>query len=121
MPVADADADERKPRGIDPRPHEQSPKECSRVNNDGRIVNVFGPGARAETEAVEETGQASARNESIGVGSGDENVAKIQLAARWAELYAPENGDGLDDALRRFKRAYMYLDSVTKLVEPDDV
>jgi hypothetical protein len=76
--------------------------------------------AQAETDPVEETGKASARSEQIGVGSGDENVAKIQLAARWSEAYAPATGDTLEEALRRFKRAYNFVDSVTKLVEPDE-
>ena len=79
-----------------------------------------GPGARAATDPVEETGRASAMNDRIGVGSGDENVAKIQLATRWAEQYAPATGDTLEEALRRFKRVYNYVDSVTKLVEPDE-
>ena len=79
-----------------------------------------GRGARAESDPVEETGRASAINDRVGVGSGDENVAKIQLATRWAEQYAPETGDTLDEALRRFKRVYNYIDSVTKLVEPDE-
>jgi hypothetical protein len=75
---------------------------------------------RAETSSADERDEAGARGERIGIGSGDENVAKIQLAARWSEEYAPAAGDTLDDALRRFKRAYHYLDSVTKLVEPDE-
>ena len=79
-----------------------------------------GPGVRTESQPVEETGLASARSDKIGVGSGDENVAKIQLAARWAEAYAPRSGDTLEDAVRRFKRVYHYVDSVTKLVEPDE-
>jgi hypothetical protein len=61
-----------------------------------------GPGAPAESDAVEETGRASAVSDRIGVGSGDENVAKIQLASRWAEEYAPMTGDTLEEALRRF-------------------
>ena len=77
-------------------------------------------GAHQSSEPVEQTGQASARSEQIGVGSGDENVAKIQLATRWAEQYAPATGDTLEEALRRFKRVYNYVDSVTKLVEPDE-
>ena len=55
----------------------------------------------------------------IGVAGGDENVAKLQLAARWSEQYAPEERDTLDSALQRFRRAYNYIDSVTKLVDPD--
>ena len=77
-------------------------------------------GARAGSDPVEATGMASARSENIGVGSGDENVAKIQLAARWAEAFAPSSGDSLEEALRRFKRVYTYVDSVTKLVDPDE-
>lgn len=81
-------------------------------------------GQRAETDTesdpVENVGKSSARSEMIGVGSGDENVAKIQLASRWAEQYAPETGDTLEEALRRFKRVYNYVDSVSKLVEPDE-
>jgi hypothetical protein len=87
---------------------------------DERREMMPGRRAQAETDAVEETGKASAMSDRIGVGSGDENVAKIQLASRWAEQYAPETGDTLDEALRRFKRAYNYVDSVTKLVEPEE-
>ena len=79
-----------------------------------------GPGARAETDAVEENDRAGAPSDRISVGSGDENVAKIQLAARWAETYAPPTGDSLEEGLRRFRRVYHYVDSITKLVEPDE-
>ena len=85
-----------------------------------RIDIVGGPGVRAETAPVEETGRTSAPNDRIGVGSGDENVAKLQLAARWAEQFGPDTGDTLEEALRRFKRAYTYIDSVSKLVDPDE-
>jgi hypothetical protein len=70
------------------------------------------------TAPVEDIGKASAPSDRVGVGSGDENVAKIQLATRWAEQYAPAN-DSLDAALQRFQRVYTYIDSVTKLVDPD--
>ena len=90
------------------------------MTDEGRSEAVPGAGARAESQPVEETGLASARSERIGVGSGDENVAKVQLAARWAETYGPATGDSLEEALRRFKRVYTYVDSVTKLVEPDE-
>ena len=94
------------------------------------------PGTAAQTRTGERqveqgtTGQQSPhtildreilRNERISVGSGDENVAKIQLAARWAEQFAPEAGDSLDAALTRFRRAYTYIDSVSKLVDPEGV
>ena len=75
-----------------------------------------GYGAAGASEAP---GAVSARAERISVGSGDENVAKIQLAARWAEQFAPEAGDSLDAALARFRRAYTYIDSVSKLVDPE--
>ena len=90
------------------------------MTDEGRNESVPDPGARAQSDPVEETGQASARSDLIGVGSGDENVAKVQLAARWAEAYAPAAGDSMEDALRRFKRVYTYVDSVTKLVEPEE-
>jgi hypothetical protein len=95
-------------------------KECRRVTDERRSEIVPPAGALADGDPVEETGRASAMNDMVGVGSGDENVAKIQLATRWAEQYAPESGDTLDEALRRFKRVYNYVDSVTKLVEPDE-
>lgn len=64
-------------------------------------------------------GAEAPHSDRIGVGGGDENVAKLQLAARWAELYADGSGDSLEAALVRFRRAYNYLDSVTKLIEPE--
>ena len=58
------------------------------------------------------------RPERIGVGAGDDAVTRIQLAARWAEAYAPENGDSLVSVLKRFRLAYDYLDAVLHGVEP---
>jgi hypothetical protein len=60
------------------------------------------------------------RAERIGVGGGDDNVTRIQLAARWSEAYAPPN-DSLGAILKRFRAAYEYLDAVTHGVEPVDV
>jgi hypothetical protein len=60
------------------------------------------------------------RGDRIGVGGGDDSVSRIQLAARWAESYAPE-GDSLGGALRRFRTAYEYLDAVIHGVEPPDL
>jgi hypothetical protein len=57
----------------------------------------------------------------INVGGGDENVAKIQLAARWSEHFAPDQGDSLDAALQRFQRVYHFVDSVSKLVDPNQL
>lgn len=58
------------------------------------------------------------RSEVISVGAGDDNVVRIQLAARWAERFAPRDGDSLHAALQRFKHAYDYLDAVTHGMEP---
>ena len=60
------------------------------------------------------------RGERIAIGGGDDSVSRIQLAARWAESYAPE-GDSLGSALRRFRTAYEYLDAVIHGVEPADL
>ena len=73
----------------------------------------------------EETGVAGekaekdqGRHDRIGVGGGDDSVSRIQLAARWAEAYAPPAGDSLSNALRRFRTAFDYLDAVIHGVEP---
>lgn len=58
-------------------------------------------------------------NDLIGVQSGDEAVAKLQLAARWAERFAAPNED-LSDVLKRFQYAYRYVDSVTNGVAPGE-
>jgi hypothetical protein len=68
----------------------------------------------AEAAIVQATGR-------INVGGGDENVAKLQLAARWSEQFAPEQGDSLDAALQRFQRVYHFVDSVSKLVDPNQI
>jgi hypothetical protein len=54
----------------------------------------------------------------IGVGGGDETVVRIQLAARWAEAFAPARGDSLHATMQRFRQAYEYIDAVTHGVEP---
>ncbi len=54
----------------------------------------------------------------IGIGGGDDAVTRIQLAARWAERYAPGSGDSLQNMLQRFKTAFEYLDAVTHGIEP---
>jgi hypothetical protein len=84
------------------------------------IEESIGPGTRAEPGSGEGPGVVVARTELIGLGSGDEQVVTLQLAARWAEKYGPEQGDSLEDALRRFRRAYNYVNAVIKLVEPED-
>ena len=69
-------------------------------------------------EKAEKDEKEGGRSERIGVGGGDDGVTRIQLAARWAEAYAPPYGDSLANALKRFRTAYDYLDSVTHGVEP---
>jgi hypothetical protein len=92
-------------------------KESERVMNERRLGMV--PAQMADDPAAEADRPATF-NDRVGVGSGDENVAKIQLATRWSEQYAPETGDTLEQALRRFRRAYNYVDAVTKFTEPDN-
>jgi hypothetical protein len=60
------------------------------------------------------------RGERISIGGGDDSVTRIQLAARWAESYAPEV-DSLGNVLRRFRAAYDYLDAVIHGVEPPEL
>src|SRR5579871_5109341 len=60
------------------------------------------------------------RGERIGVGGGDDSVTRIQLAARWAESYGPDQ-DSLGGMLKRFRAAYEYLDAVIHGVEPPDL
>lgn len=85
-------------------------------NRRGRLSTGI-PLPATEAEDIERLAEARER---IGVGGSDENVAKIQLAARWAEQYAPEPDASLEDTLRRFKRAYQYIDTVVKLLEPEE-
>jgi hypothetical protein len=67
---------------------------------------------------ADDNSQQPAKAERIGVGGGDDAVVKIQLAARWAEVFAPANGDSLAQALKRFRQAYDYVDAVTHGIEP---
>jgi hypothetical protein len=72
-----------------------------------------------DVESTPDAVAVAAVSDRIGVGGGDENVGKLQLAARWSEQFAPEEGDTLDAALQRFRRVYNFVDSVTKLVDPE--
>ncbi|MFN0071218.1 MAG: hypothetical protein ACKVVP_06980 [Chloroflexota bacterium] len=58
-------------------------------------------------------------NELIGVQASDEAVAKLQLAARWAERYAGPT-EQIGDVLKRFRMAYTYVDAVTNGVAPEE-
>ena len=63
-------------------------------------------------------GQGPQRPDAISVGSSDDSVVRIQLAARWAERFSPDEGDSLRAVLDRFRTAYDYLDAVTHGMEP---
>jgi hypothetical protein len=84
------------------------------------IRSISGPGTRAEPGADDAMGVVIARTELIGLGGSDESVVALQLAARWAEKYGSDKDDSLEDALRRFRRAYNYVNAVIKLVDPGD-
>jgi|tagenome__1003787_1003787.scaffolds.fasta_scaffold20442060_2 hypothetical protein len=92
---------------------------------DGSTHDISGPGIPSSNTGSEPGGDDAmgvviARTEVIGLGGSDETVVTLQLAARWAEKYGPDQDDTLEDALRRFRRAYNYVNAVTKLVEPDE-
>ena len=88
------------------------------MTHERRLHGESSEQAQADADP-EQRAEAAEAHDRIGVGGGDEIVAKLQLSARWAEQYAPASGDTLDAALARFRRAYRYLDSVTKLIEPE--
>ncbi|MFN8522422.1 MAG: hypothetical protein U0821_04875 [Chloroflexota bacterium] len=90
------------------------------------------PPAGWESDRVDETGAAAAEGgvakqedkdadknkpQLINV-TGDETVAKLTLAARWAEMYDAREGDSLNAVLARFRRAYGYVDDVLKGIAP---
>jgi hypothetical protein len=76
-----------------------------------------GPGGGGERDDRRDQRDA----QRIGIGGGDDSIARIQLAARWSEAFAPENGDSLPRMLRRFRTAYDYLDAVIHGVEPAEI
>ncbi len=74
----------------------------------------------ARDEKAKEERDRDQRGQRINVGPGDDNLARIQLAARWAEVYAPRT-DSLGSILKRFRAAFEYLDAVTHGVEPPNL
>ena len=89
---------------------------------DGSIEDSHDRVAQAEPRGDSDApGVVVARTELIGLGGGDESVVALQLAARWAERYGSDTDDSLDETLRRFRKAYNYIISVTKLMEPEDL
>jgi len=79
-----------------------------------------GDGGEEVREARDRRDGSGGRPERIGIGGGDDSVTRIQLAARWAEAYAPEP-DSLGHVLKRFRAAYDYLDAVIHGVEPPEL
>jgi hypothetical protein len=77
-----------------------------------------GPGSERDRENGRGKGGPGDR---IGIGGGDDAVVRIQLAARWSEANAPDQGDSLARLLKRFRLAYEYLDAVTHGVEPPEI
>jgi hypothetical protein len=77
-------------------------------------------GGGARDDKAKEERDRDQRGQRINVGPGDDNLARIQLAARWAEFYGPRT-DSLGSILKRFRAAYEYLDAVTHGVEPPNV
>ena len=71
-------------------------------------------------DARDDRGGGNQRADRIGVGSPDDSVTRIQLAARWAEAYGSDS-DSLGQILRRFKTAFDYLDAVIHGVEPPEL
>ncbi len=54
----------------------------------------------------------------IDVRGPDERSAQVQLAARWAERYAPLEGDKERAALERFRITHDYVDDVIHGIKP---
>jgi hypothetical protein len=54
----------------------------------------------------------------IDVRGPDERNAQLQLAARWAERYAPPAGDTERAARERFRITHDYIDDVIRGIEP---
>jgi hypothetical protein len=70
------------------------------------------PTTESETTVLREAGDVL-----ISLSGPSEEVARLQLAARWAERYASPQDD-LRAMLDRFRQAYAYLEAVTHDLEP---
>ncbi|MCC7105635.1 MAG: hypothetical protein IT307_10865 [Chloroflexi bacterium] len=70
--------------------------------------------------AAPQTG-ATATAQIISVGGASEDITMFQLAARWAEKFAPSNGDSLADMLKRYRLAYEFLDAVAHGNKPPEL
>ena len=57
----------------------------------------------------------------IDVRGPDERSARVQLAARWAERYAPPEGDTERAARERFRITHDYVDDVIHGIEPKTI
>lgn len=78
------------------------------------------PHVGVETDEDRGRDDAKHRDERIGVGAGDDAVVRIQLAARWAEVYSSAT-DPLGSVLKRFRAAFDYVDAVTHGIPPQEL
>ena len=78
-------------RMVNPDPGETSAPDRHPIDPPTRLIDVRGP---------------------------DERGACEQLAARWAEKYAPREGDHGSAALERFRAAHDYVNDVIHGIEP---
>lgn len=94
------------------------------------MIEDTGEGRTAHEESPQQDGSGNDAEDEKGRGRGgdrigvsgmDESIVRLQLAARWAEQFAPENGDSLAAMLRRFRAAYDYLDAVMHGMEPQEL
>jgi hypothetical protein len=82
-----------------------------------RVNDTPTPGASSGN--LESSGSAMrSPGHDLSVRGPEERGALIQLAARWAEIYGPAEGDVDRGALERFRAAYGYLDAVIYGIEP---
>jgi hypothetical protein len=103
------------------------PKSCVRLLVGGTAatlsVSVDGISPRLTSHdgsVPEKSGRLPPPLEPIAVRADDENVALVQLAARWAEAFAPPEGDSQRALGTRFRFAFEYLDAVIHGVNPAD-
>lgn len=69
--------------------------------------------------STEERERERPESQHVNVTASDESVAKLQLAARWAEMYA-QGDDSMQATLRRFRRAYEFLEAITHGIQPPE-
>jgi hypothetical protein len=68
--------------------------------------------------ASEDASSTRTPDRRVDVRGPDEQSARIQLAARWAEMFGPSAGADERGTRERFRIALEYLDAVTHGIEP---